>query len=568
MPIQYRTWQDEMFELFRQHMEKYFMSVVTPGGGKTIGMLRCAKFSLDTGETDFLIIVVPTDELKGYWKKKAFEEFNIPLFSKYEGWVSDKDFRGVVVTYQQVAKSPDKIRKLHQGRKTFVIFDEPHHMADGKSWGDRAHDALQPCIRGILGTGTPFRTDQYAIPFVEYKPDGELKTHYEYNFDDALIDQVVRALFFRKIGSEATWYSYTEEVVTATFEDELNERQMQERLNAVIDSRSEFVREVFKQAYAEIMHLRKTEQPNAKILVIGKDTTHLTFLAEVWQEVNGNTPVVVSSADEHEGKDAIEAFRQDDTIAIFAVDMISEGVDIPPLRSLVYLTNVTAALYFYQAIGRVARVEPGRELLNGYIYLPSDPRLLALAETIKQRRISVLKEFRVCPRCGEDPCVCPPPPPPPPKTKSMFEMYLATAVYDGGVYDDEVYSETEWQDAETWKRLNGFRIPTEEACKILRRSQQWQPASPEPTNHAPDPEKVRDTLAKDAYKLTNKLATMRLKQGGQPFSQAVFSKTVAFIHSDWVKLHGGKPHKEESIDGLKRKVEWLKNELGNSGQGG
>ncbi len=556
MPIHYRTWQDEQFTLFQQSVGKWFMMVVTPGGGKTIAMLRSAKFSLDTGETDFLIVVVPTDSLKSQWKKKAREAFGINLFSKYEGYVTE-DFDGVIITYQQMAKSPGMVRVLHKGRKTFVILDEPHHMADGKSWGTSANDALQPSIRGILGTGTPFRTDQYPIPFVDYDlHTKELVAHYEYNYDDALIDQVVRALFFRKIGAEATWYSYTDEVMTASFDDPLDERQVQERLNAVINARSEFVRDVLKQSYAEIVHMRRIEQPNAKLLVIGKDTTHIDMLAQIYREITGDDPLIVSSAEEHGDKVDIESFKDDERIAIFAVDMVSEGVDIPQLRSLVYLTNVTAPLYFYQAIGRVGRVEAGRELLNGYVYLPSDPRLLALANTIKQRRIAVLKEFPRCQRCGQEPCICEKParavnavPLP------LFDMIRAVPVYDGGVYDDEVYTESEWKEAEQWKQANGFRIPTEEACKIRRKSQVWRSVEPAQASAAPDPEITKSELGKTANRYAFRLAEYR-------------STEVKLIHYEWQTHHNGKPHKQATISELKLKIEWLKGELHRHVKGG
>lgn len=553
--MHYRVWQDEQFDLFKQHLSKWFLMVVTPGGGKTVAMLRSAKFSLDTGETDFLIVVVPTDSLKEQWKAKAREAFGLNLFSKYEGYVTE-DFHGVAITYQQMASSPAMVRALHKGRKTFVILDEPHHMADGKSWGLSADEALQPCIRGILGTGTPFRTDQYRIPFVDYDLNSkELIAHYEYNYDDALIDQVVRALFFRKIGAEATWYSYTDEVVTASFEDNLDERQMKERLNVVIDARSEFVHDVLKQAYAEIVQMRRAEQPNAKLLVIGKDTMHIDLLAQVYREITGDEPLIVSSAEEHGGKHDIEAFKNDERIAIFSVDMVSEGVDIPPLRALVYLTNVTAPLYFYQAIGRVGRVESGRELLNGYIYLPSDPRLLALANTVKQRRIAVLKELPRCQRCGQEPCICEKPsresvnPP-----QSLFDMIRAVPFYDGGVYDDEVYSEAEWKAAEAWKQANGFRIPTEEACKILRKSQMWRTAEPSKAANVSDPEITKNELGKTANRYAYKLAQFR-------------NINVASVHYEWQSLHNGKPQKQATINELKLKIEWLKGELGKYGKG-
>jgi type I site-specific restriction endonuclease len=63
--------------------------------------------------------------------------------------------------------------------------------------------------------------------------------------------------------------------------------------------------------------------------------------------------------------------------------MVSEGVDIPRLKLLVYLTNITTALFWHQAIGRIVR--PGPMLGSddsAVVYYPADPRLTALAEDI------------------------------------------------------------------------------------------------------------------------------------------------------------------------------------------
>lgn len=561
MPIKYRTWQDEQFAFFVQHLTKWFTLVVTPGGGKTVAMLRSAKFSMDTGETNFLIIVVPSETLKTQWKIAA-RLFDLHLVSAFTGYVTE-DFDGCIVTYQQLSGSVgrDAVRAQHNGRKTFVILDEPHHMADGKSWGKNAEYALTPSVRGILGTGTPFRTDEYRIPFAEYDPNtGELKTHYEYNYDDALIDQVVRALFFRKIGAQTTWYSYTDEIITASFYDEVDKRQVSERLNATIDARSEYVKNVLKQAYAETMHLRKTEQPNAGMLVIGRDTTHIGMLAEVYEQITGDKPLIVSSDEDHGDKSDIEAFKKDDRIAVFAVNMISEGVDIPRLRSLVYLTNVTAPLYFYQAIGRVARVEPGRELLNGYVYLPSDPRLLELAHKVKERRVHVLDAFpRTCPRCNQNPCVCEKTAGVCPhchqkpcicwKPPSLFESISSIPVYEGGVYGGEGYSEAELKAADEWIKANGYRIPLEEGAKILRKISisPVQVIAPLPVVEN-DPEEMKISRGKTANRRAYRLAQVR-------------GVSVESIHKEWVYKHNGHWQNEATIADLERKIKWLNHEI-------
>ena len=53
---------------------------------------------------------------------------------------------------------------------------------------------------------------------------------------------------------------------------------------------------------------------------------------------------------------------------------MSEGVDIPRLRVLCYLTNARSELIFRQLVGRIVRVRDG-DVRPGYLLYPTDPTL-------------------------------------------------------------------------------------------------------------------------------------------------------------------------------------------------
>ena len=44
---------------------------------------------------------------------------------------------------------------------------------DARSWGDAVREAFEPAARRLTLTGTPFRSDDNPIPFVDYVPDGD-----------------------------------------------------------------------------------------------------------------------------------------------------------------------------------------------------------------------------------------------------------------------------------------------------------------------------------------------------------------------------------------------------------
>ena len=69
---------------------------------------------------------------------------------------------------------------------------------------------------------------------------------------------------------------------------------------------------------------------------------------------------------------------------IVAVNMVSEGVDIPRLRVGVYATAAKTPLIFRQIVGRFVRTLPRRPAEPSWLYVPADPVLRDHAATIEQ----------------------------------------------------------------------------------------------------------------------------------------------------------------------------------------
>src|SRR6185312_5861468 len=104
------------------------------------------------------------------------------------------DMHGVVTSYQQVAASAALLARVAED--AFVVFDELHHAADDRAWGGAIRDAFGGSRRRLALSGTPFRSDTRAIPFVTYRGD-EAVPDYEYGYGDALADRrVVRPVYF------------------------------------------------------------------------------------------------------------------------------------------------------------------------------------------------------------------------------------------------------------------------------------------------------------------------------------------------------------------------------------
>ena len=104
---------------------------------------------------------------------------------------------------------------------------------------------------------------------------------------------------------------------------------------------------------------------------------------------------LVAVSDDPSASKTIETFSHHKTQQwLVAVNMVSEGVDIPRLRVGVYATNVLTEMYFRQVVGRFVRMQdkvpkPQRASL----YLPKDATLVHYAKRIKVERDHVLEEI-------------------------------------------------------------------------------------------------------------------------------------------------------------------------------
>jgi superfamily II DNA or RNA helicase len=87
----------------------------------------------------------------------------------------------------------------------------------------------------------------------------------------------------------------------------------------------------------------------------------------------------------------LQAFTRSSERWLVAVNMVSEGVDIPRLRVGVYATAAKTPLIFRQIVGRFVRTLPGRPLEPSWLFLPADPVLRAHAAEVERELRHVLR---------------------------------------------------------------------------------------------------------------------------------------------------------------------------------
>jgi superfamily II DNA or RNA helicase len=398
-----RAWQAEALDLYRERAPRDFLAVATPGAGKTTFALRIATELLEARVVRRVTVVAPTEHLKRQWADAA-ARVGIrldPRFSNAQGR-HGHGFDGVAVTYAQVASKPALHAARTSAAPTLVILDEVHHGGDALSWGDAVREAFEGATRRLSLTGTPFRSDTAAIPFVTYAPDGDgirrSLADYTYGYGDALRDHVVRPVIFLTYSGSMRWRTKAGDEISARLGEPLTKDMTAQAWRTALDPNGEWIPSVLAAADRRLTEVRRTV-PDAGAMVIATDQTDARAYAGHLARLTGKSPTVVLSDDDG-ASDRIDEFSAGDSRWLVAVRMVSEGVDVPRLAVGVYATSTATPLFFAQAVGRFVRARRRGETAS--VFLPSVPQLLTLANTLEAERDHALDRPKTAEEQGAD----------------------------------------------------------------------------------------------------------------------------------------------------------------------
>ncbi|MEW1982262.1 DEAD/DEAH box helicase [Citricoccus sp. NPDC079358] len=382
-----RQWQQEALELYLSKQPQDFMAVATPGAGKTTFALRVAKMLLEAGTVTRIAVVAPTEHLKRQWADSA-ARIGVaidPNFKNSDGRHGD-EYIGVALTYAQVASKPILHRNRTENARTLVILDEIHHGGDALSWGEGIREAFEPATRRLSLTGTPFRSDTAAIPFVEYVEydDGirRSKSDYTYGYGPALRDHVVRPVIFMAYSGQMRWKTTTGDIMEAQLGEAATKDITAQAWRTALNPEGEWIPSVLAAADRRLTEVRRNV-PDAGALVIATDHEDARAYAAQLKRITGEEVTVVLS-DDKGASDKIEEFSAGTQRWMVAVRMVSEGVDVPRLCVGVYATSTSTPLFFAQAVGRFVRSRKRGETAS--VFLPSVPQLMLLANEMEAER--------------------------------------------------------------------------------------------------------------------------------------------------------------------------------------
>jgi len=398
-----RAWQAEALELYRVRGPRDFLAVATPGAGKTTFALRVATELLEQGVVRRVTVVAPTEHLKHQWADAAARVgIRIdPNFRNSQGR-HGAHYDGVALTYAQVAAKPALHKARTEAAPTLVILDEVHHAGDALSWGDAVREAFEGATRRLALTGTPFRSDTAAIPFVTYEADADgirrSKADFVYGYGDALRDHVVRPVLFMTYSGQMRWRTRAGDEVSARLGEAMTKDMTAQAWRTALDPNGEWIPSVLAAADKRLTEVRRAV-PDAGGLVIATDQSDARAYAGHLARLTGQSPTVVLSDDDG-ASGRIDEFSESDARWMVAVRMVSEGVDVPRLAVGVYATSTSTPLFFAQAVGRFVRARKRGETAS--VFLPSVPLLLGLAGDMEVERDHALDRPQTAEEQGID----------------------------------------------------------------------------------------------------------------------------------------------------------------------
>lgn len=428
-----RPWQSEAVQkclrwLVKQRTDKHFLINAAPGSGKTIAACSIARSLIELGEIDRVVVIAPRIEVVKQWGKE-FHTVTGRFMGKVTGSDDTIEF-DVCATWAAVEGLQDAFQAVCKSGRVLLICDEHHHAAVEAAWGNSASSAFFEAKFVIVLTGTPIRSDEKQSIWMAYDDEGEInhpdEGTYTLSYGAAVDLGYCRpATFHRHEGHFTVDLEAGEKIeVSSKRPAELTPTLkripgLQRTLSFYrlactpqFDANNKtpkvdgYQGAMFEWATEKLNDLRH-RMPNAGGLVITPSIEMAGYMVKLIEKIEGETPTLVHSQMQNaDGK--IDAFRHTDKRWIVSVAMISEGVDIPRLRVLIYLPNALTELAFRQALGRVVRTAGPDDDTRAYVIMPSFDLLEAFARRVEEEMSPATREDRgpsktkKCPACTSE----------------------------------------------------------------------------------------------------------------------------------------------------------------------
>lgn len=376
-----RNWQSECIHsaISKYKSNKHFLALATPGAGKTVMASVLAKLLYEQGNIDLVLCFSPSSIVAHDFSEALSEEFE----AHFDGTIGAL---GNSFTYQALGTLDNKVWRLFEKYRVFVIFDEIHHCAgsnikDANAWGKPIITTIkEKAAYTIALTGTPWRSDALPIALAEYSNEsGHIQCDYVYGLKQAIADNVCRIPQVVALDNDQITVVEGDETSHFTSFIDLLSQSIIPYSEVVTNTR--VIEQILIHSCHKLNEIRSINK-EAGGLIVASSIAHAWQIQVILKQTIGESAVVVTS-DESNGNDLIRSFRYNQDKWIISVGMISEGTNIPRLQVCCYLSNVKTEMNYRQVMGRILRItdSPNQQAI---LFMPAEPKLVEYAYRVAQ----------------------------------------------------------------------------------------------------------------------------------------------------------------------------------------
>lgn len=437
-----RKWQQDAvltcLNAFKKDRKLFVIEACT-GSGKSLCSATAALQLVERGKVDLVVVLTPNCGTRLGWKKtfdglrinnhrvNVTDDTNFPVDTNV--WVS---------TYAGYGKVEEALY-TRPVSGIVAIIDEFHHPADTAEWGKAVDSLVSLSDHAIFLSGTPWKREGRIAVLCDqkniygenyYQEQGRIHADFVYSYADDLRETKTRGTvpvkfkfwdsFWRSDDGKASeLYKDLPEFPTEEWEtiDEWEEwakkcdkplgRHLHFKIDHESPGKNETIRRIIDESLTLLSKTRKDiqsscGQQNASVMLcVAKGMKDARKIAEYIQEIRPSYRVSVVVSDDNNGAKKLEKIAKqckenaaDKPDVIVSVGMISEGVDIPQIKVVAYLSAIITVLYFIQVIGRaIRRIPIGKgEYADripsdtvAYVVAPAHPKLRYIARNIEKQ---------------------------------------------------------------------------------------------------------------------------------------------------------------------------------------
>lgn len=440
-----RKWQEQAIRLcipeFLENNRKLFVIEACTGSGKSLCSASAALQLVERGKADLIVVLTPNCGTRVGWKK-TFEKLS--LDGRRVNVTDDTNFPHDTDVWVSTYQGYNKVEEALLSRPVsgiIAIIDEFHHAEQTAQWGLAVDKLVEMSEHAIFLSGTPWKREgKIAVLYGSqnihgedyYQEDGRIAADYVYSYDKDLREPSTRGTVpvkFKFWGSRyrspdgkvcefhedlpkfpsAKWQTIEEWEEWAKRCDTPLGRHLHFDVETQSPSKNETVRRIIDESLTLLSRTRKQielscERKNMSILLcVAKSVKEARRIADYIQELRPGYRVSVVVSDDNNGAKKLEKIAKqcrenaaDKPDVIVSVGMISEGVDIPQIKVVAYLSAIMTVLHFVQVVGRAIRRIPlnahNRQYADllisdtiAYVVAPAHPKLRYIARNIERQ---------------------------------------------------------------------------------------------------------------------------------------------------------------------------------------